>query len=179
MWRRDVMRWFKLDSGADQSPPASQLFAGSLPAVGLLVCGRSPGGVPLQPFLRVESYDGVAKGAVASDLLLPTELREHYDKAFQGFTRLLSTRSDEPRLGRLRDLTSFREQVNWGQSGPDRAIRSIEEGINHGAWFVALSPDDPTAKTQAGIFATDWSASRSWRPVSGPIESPWSGQRSV
>ena len=93
---------------------------------------------------------------MASDLFQPTALRAHYDKAFEGFSRHLSTRSDEPRLVRLRELTSFRERVNWGQSGSDRAIRAIEEGINHGAWFVALSPDDPTAKTQGGIFATDW-----------------------
>lgn len=93
---------------------------------------------------------------MASDLLQPAELRSQYDIAFEDFARRLSSRSDEPRLGRLRDLVSFRNQVNWGESGADRMIRAIEEGANNGAWFVALSPDDPTARTQQGIFATDW-----------------------
>lgn len=110
-----------------------------------------------------------------SGLLQPAELRSQYDQAFEDFAHLLATRAEEPRFARLRDLVTFRQQVTWGETGPDRGVRAVQEGVNQGAWFVALSPDDPTARTQQGIFATDWIsptiAATSIRP--DPITREW------
>ena len=89
--------------------------------------------------------------------LQPLQLRTHYDNAFAHMKLLLSRRPDEPRLQRLRQLAAFRERdVRWAVTGPDRGIRAVEEMLAPPAWFVAISPDDPTARTQAGIFLTDW-----------------------
>ena len=91
------------------------------------------------------------------DPLQPSVVRAFYDSAFDDLKRVLSTHPERPALHRLRQLVAFRESsVRWAASGPDRAIRAMEEGIAPPAWFVALSPEDPTTRTQAGIFATDW-----------------------
>jgi hypothetical protein len=89
--------------------------------------------------------------------LEPVQLRAHYDEAFERLKLLLSSRPDEPRLQRLRELVAFRERyIGWAASGPDRSIHAMEEMLAPPAWFVAISPQDPTARTQAGIFQTDW-----------------------
>jgi len=89
--------------------------------------------------------------------LEPSELRAFYDSAFEQLKRGLSSRPDDPRFGRLRQLVAFREKdVRWAASGPDRIIRAAEEMLAPPAWFVAISPDDPAARTQPGIFLTDW-----------------------
>lgn len=90
-------------------------------------------------------------------MLDPTELRRHYDEAFRQFEQVLAERSDEPRFERLLELAAFRRKhVGWAESGKDRVIRAVESGPAPAAWFVAISPEDPTARTQPGMFSTDW-----------------------
>jgi hypothetical protein len=92
-----------------------------------------------------------------SPTLQPSQLRTFYDGAFDHLKQALSSRPDDPRLLRLRQLVAFREKdVGWAASGADRIIRAMEQMLAPPAWFVAISPDDPAAQTQPGIFLTDW-----------------------
>lgn len=89
--------------------------------------------------------------------LQPTELRSLYDAAFDWLELKLSERQADTRFIRLRQLTGFRkESVGWAASGRDRVIRATESMSAPPAWLVALSPDDPTAQIQPGMFVTDW-----------------------
>ncbi len=90
-------------------------------------------------------------------MLYPADLRRHYDEAFHLLEQVLAKRSDEPRFARLLELVAFRhEHVRWAESTKDRVIRAIESGPAPPAWFVAISPEDPTARTQPGMYSTDW-----------------------
>lgn len=84
------------------------------------------------------------------------DLRALYDEGLTLLEVELKRRG-EPRFDRLRALLRFRrEQVGWAESGPDRGIRAVEAMVAPPAWLVAISPADPTARTQPGVFSTDW-----------------------
>jgi hypothetical protein len=90
-------------------------------------------------------------------MLNPADLRRCYDEAFRLFEQALTKRASEPRFERLFELVAFRrDNVRWAESAKDGVIRSIESGPAPPAWFVAISPDDPTARTQPGVYSTDW-----------------------
>jgi hypothetical protein len=93
----------------------------------------------------------------SATFLETNQLVQLYDRALEVLEASTSEAANGIGTAHLRHLLGFRRaEVRWAATDAAGGTKAIQASLTGRAWLVALSPRDPSARTQPSVFSTDW-----------------------